>query len=427
MLSAMTAPRADEPPAAPAAAGSHLTWALVGPGARAIPPPGWGGVENLIRDYRDRLQALGHRAVVVNTADERECADAIGRCRPDVVHVHHQRLAPAVAGTGAPVKIFTSHDPHFPLRYVNPYHRYGLFKMLKADFFFCCLSAVQAKKYVAYGCDASRVFTTATGVAFERFRFSDAPARPGRSIYLANVTRNKRQDWYQTIDAVDFVGPIKNDGHAFDRTRGNYLGEWLRDHLYTHLTDYANLVLLSEGEVAPLVVREALVCGLGVVVSPACTVNLDLSLPWITVIPDGRLDDLDYVEAAIARNREVSLRRRRDIRAYGVEHFSYETLVARYADRCAALRRRAGGRRAAFRPRIVRLYFRRQLPAQTGEAIRAAFARPWRFLSRTPFGPVLRRLRRRLDAGGWSSVLIGALGLGLWEPHRANPAGRDGA
>ena len=41
---------------------------------------------------------------------------------------------------------------------------------------------------------------------------------------------------------IDFVGNY--DDSRFDKNHPNYLGEWSKEHLYEHLTDYANLILL---------------------------------------------------------------------------------------------------------------------------------------------------------------------------------------
>ena len=40
----------------------------------------------------------------------------------------------------------------------------------------------------------------------------------------------------------------------------NYLGEWTKDQLYKELTDYGNLVLLSDGEAHSLVIMEGICC-----------------------------------------------------------------------------------------------------------------------------------------------------------------------
>jgi glycosyltransferase involved in cell wall biosynthesis len=105
--------------------------------------------------------------------------------------------------------------------------------------------------------------------------------------------------------------------------------------LYNSLTDYGNLVLLSDGEAHPLVVCEALICGLGVVVSSVASANLDLSMPWITVIPDDKLGDVDYVTRAIEENRTTAVTMRAAIREYGLSTFTW-TLRAEHL--CALYR-----------------------------------------------------------------------------------------
>ena len=61
----------------------------------------------------------------------------------------------------------------------------------------------------------------------------------------------------------------------------------MREKLNTEITKYSNFTLLSSVEnTTPLVVKEALICGLGVVVSEQVSVELDASLDFIDVIPD---------------------------------------------------------------------------------------------------------------------------------------------
>jgi len=204
------------------------------------------------------------------------------------------------------------------------------------------------------------------GVDHRKFRFRETPLHDDRSICLGMIHPLKRQDVVQTIDSVDFVGPMGVMGAktTFDKARKNYLGEWTRNHIHEHLSDYANLVLLSESEsCAPLVVLEALVCGLGVVVSSAAAVNLDTRQPWISVIPEEKITDTGFVEAEIARNREIALRHRRQIREYGIANFSWEKLIPRYADLCLKLHDEKIGRRGFFaRKRDTLRRFCRVLP-----------------------------------------------------------------
>lgn len=316
-----------------------LTWALIGQAYApvSIPPKGWGAVESVIWDYKTWLEKLGHKVVIINTSDRQEIIAAINRCRPDVAHWHQHHLSGVLGKIRVPVKICTSHSGYrinkpatlwFLGRHFVPYLKDGLFVFV--------LSPAWRKVFLDCGYNPAEVFVALNGADHCRFNFRKTPVHENRSIYLGVIYDNKRQYLYQAIDSLDFAGP--HDDEKFDKTRKNYLGEWTRDTLYEQLSDYANLVILSKVEVgAPLVVLEALVCGLGVVVSTAASVNLDTKLPWITVIPDEKITDVAFIEAEIARNREISLRHREQIREYGIENFSWEKLVPRYADLCLQL------------------------------------------------------------------------------------------
>ena len=129
----------------------------------------------------------------------------------------------------------------------------------------------------------------------------------------------------QSVPSLYFAGNLADD--RFDSSSPRYLGEWSKVHLYEHLTDYPNLALLSDGEAHPLVCMEAMSAGLGLVLSEPSVANLDLSLPFIDVIPNNKLDDIQYIEEIVSKNREKSVVMREDIRNYVVENFSWESIV----------------------------------------------------------------------------------------------------
>ena len=163
------------------------------------------------------------------------------------------------------------------------------------------------------GVPSERLFVTPNGVDISRFRVSEQPKYPDRSIYLAKIDYRKRQHLFQDIRSLWFAG--NNADPRFNTTK-NYLGEWSKDVLHEQLTDYGNLVLLSDGEAHPLVCMEALAAGLGVVVCEWGKANLDTSKEFITVIPENKISDLQYVEDAIIKNREYSITHRKDILEY---------------------------------------------------------------------------------------------------------------
>ena len=126
-----------------------------------------------------------------------------------------------------------------------------------------CLKALRTPTSVM-GFSDDNLFVTPNGVNLNAFRTTSDPEFPDRSIYLAKIDYRKRQHMFQSIDSLWYAG--NNADNRFD-TEKNYLGEWSKDVLHDHLTEYGNLVLLSDGEAHPLVCMEALAAGLGVVVT----------------------------------------------------------------------------------------------------------------------------------------------------------------
>ena len=58
--------------------------------------------------------------------------------------------------------------------------------------------------------------------------------------------------------------------------------------------------------------------------------DLDKSLPFVTVIPDDKWNDIEYVEQELKKNRDISVTMRKEIRQYGVDNFSWQVLVKDY-------------------------------------------------------------------------------------------------
>ena len=96
-----------------------------------------------------------------------------------------------------------------------------------------------------------------------------------------------------------------------------------------YITCYANIALLSEVEnTTPLVIKEGLICGLGIVCSETVAAELDTSKPWIDVIPEKEINNVDTVLGYLERNREVAKHHRKEIREYGINEFGLENILA---------------------------------------------------------------------------------------------------
>ena len=166
------------------------------------------------------------------------------------------------------------------------------------------------------------LLVTPNGVNTSKFVTRD-PKYPDRSLYLAKIDYRKRQSMFQSISSLYYAG--NNADPNFD-VNINYLGEWSKEYLYNNLTDYGNLVLLSDGEAHPLVCMEALAAGLGVVVCEYGAANLDTSKDFITVIPENKISDLKYLEDEIIKNRDYSISHKDDIIKYA-SNFDWLNLI----------------------------------------------------------------------------------------------------
>lgn len=309
---------------------SALNIAIIGPGIMPIPPKGWGAVEILIWDTKCTLEDLGHTVHIVNTPDRNQIVRQIQEINPDFVHIHYDDfvdVAPQIKKMGFPCAI-TSHFGYLeqPMKYGS----YGIimknFIELKPNIF--CLSSGIAKTYTErFGIPKSLTHITPNGVQRKLFSYTTHPTYPNRSIYLAKIDDRKRQHIFQSIEGLYFAGNIADS--RFDTASPRYLGMWTKEVLYKNLTNYGNLVLLSDGEAHPLVCMEALSAGLGLVVSEFATANLDTSLPFITVVPEKKIHDLKFVEDSIRQNRETSVRQRARIIEYA-RSFDWKNVISNY-------------------------------------------------------------------------------------------------
>jgi glycosyltransferase involved in cell wall biosynthesis len=307
---------------------------IIGPGFNPIPPVGWGAVESLIWDYYQNL--IKHPDISVKIINETNLNDAIKMCNniePDVVHIMYDDYVIISPYLNCKKILYSSHyayisHPDFKKKYKYYYERIFL-EVIKHQSYITIhsISPMLTKIYRDNGF-RGEINTICNGAREDLFQYSHAPAFPNKSIYLAKIEFRKGQYKYQTIPHVDFAGNYFDS--PFDITNPNYLGEWKKDTLYKSLTEYGNLLLLSSGEADPLVVKEGLIAGLGIVISECCVANLDLTKRFITVIPNDQLENLEYVSQKIRENREYSVANRAEIREYALNHFSWKSIIEKY-------------------------------------------------------------------------------------------------
>jgi glycosyltransferase involved in cell wall biosynthesis len=286
---------------------------LIGPGIMPIPPTGWGAVEILIWDTKLTLEALGHEVQIINTKDFRQIINEVNTFRPDFVHIHYDEFIGLYNYIQYPCAI-TSH-----FGYLERPDMFGGYAGIVDAFsriqpnVFCLSEGIKNIYKILVGIPEEKLFITPNGVNTETFSYTDSPEFGDRSIYLAKIDYRKRQHMFQSIDSLWYAGNIADSRF---NTSKNYLGEWDKPTLHKNLTQYGNLVLLSDGEAHPLVCMEALAAGLGVVVCEWGKANLDASKEFITIIPEEKISDIEYVESKIIENREYSLQNRKTILEY---------------------------------------------------------------------------------------------------------------
>ena len=286
---------------------------IIGPGIMPIPPTGWGAVEILIWDQKLALEKLGHQVDIVNTKSPVEIIQKINSYRPDFVHVQYDDFIELYPYIQYPCAI-TSHFGYFEQpnkwgyyhdRIVKPFQRIS-------PIVFCLSDGIRDVYKNELMIDEDNLLVTPNGVNTSKFVTRD-PKYPDRSLYLAKIDYRKRQSMFQSISSLYYAG---NNADPNFNVNINYLGEWSKEYLYNNLTDYGNLVLLSDGEAHPLVCMEALAAGLGVVVCEYGAANLDTSKDFITVIPENKISDLKYLEDEIIKNRDYSISHKDDIIKY---------------------------------------------------------------------------------------------------------------
>lgn len=320
--------------------------ALVGPGIMPIPPSGWGAVEILIWDYALVLREKGHEVDIVNEIRSNHgdqahphtpyCQRLIARLNDgdyDFVHVHYDCLFHIMDYLTCPKIGITSHYPYidqFEKHMGDGYdrlfqgicknHRHLIFALSKKDY----------NVFETHCQNKQNLCLLLNGANSNEIKVVDTPKYVNKSIYVAKVEARKKQHVYFSIPDIDFYG--KCDDPYFQKLPC-YKGE-IEGHtnLMNTMANYGNLVLLSDGENGtPLVIKEALMAGLPVVTNQYSSDDLDVSLPFIDIVPNDKRNDLEWIHELIVQNRKKQ-HMKKEIRHYAETQFSWNTLVDKYLD-----------------------------------------------------------------------------------------------
>lgn len=333
--------------------------ALIGPGIMSIPPQGWGAVETVIFDLYKELKKNGKDVSIINkmrsSPDDqsrpntqycKDLIDEINNGNYDFVHLHYDCLYHILPYLNAKYIGFTSQYPYIDNEEKHNSDNFTsiLHFMLTNNKYLNFMVAIKDIEFlIKKGADSKYLLLLENGIDSESFIFKENGSLMDKTLYLGQINDRKGQHKYCHLKNIDIIGPYVDN--ASNNTLSNYKGSWSRNEVFNNLTEYGNLLLLSKGEADPLVVKEALMCGLGVVINATSSKNLlrneseseskSISDPYttsnfITIIEDEKMDDLNYIQIKIDENRQNSILMRPQIRLYAENTFSWSHFITQY-------------------------------------------------------------------------------------------------
>lgn len=299
---------------------------LVGPGT-VIPPKAWGAVEIIVWQYYNELKNLDIDVNFISNKSDKVVIDYINKNNFTIVHIMYDNLitiVPKIKNNCGKI-IYTTHWAYLPQIFKNN-KMYKPFKNLMQyhqDVIIFALSKEIKEVYIKAGIKNNNINVIHNGACSRSFLYKDYPNFPDKTIYVGKIELRKRQYLYKNIKSIFYVGHYHDSNFSSE----NYLGSWNKETLYQNLTDYANILLMSDGEADPLVIKEALMAGLGVVCNEISSANLDKDKDFITIIPDEKYNDISFIEDALEKNRKISVLRRKEIREYALDKFSWKNII----------------------------------------------------------------------------------------------------
>ena len=303
-----------------------LKFCLIGPGTE-IPPKAWGACEIILWDYYTILQNLGHEVKYISDRNNSNIINFIMNNCFDIVHIMYDDLiilSPYIYKYCKQI-LYTTHWAYLPQIYSSNKMYQPFQNLLKLHNYIKIFSISQDIKdvYIKSGIPEDKISVIHNGAREDKFLYKEIPLYPERSIYIGKIEMRKRQYLYTSIPNLYFVGHHHDSSFKSD----NYLGSWEKETLYNNLTDYGNILLMSDGEADPLVIKEALMAGLGVVCNEISSANLDKNKDFITIIPNEKFNDILFIQKSLEENRKISVNKREEIRKYAVEKFSWENII----------------------------------------------------------------------------------------------------
>ena len=309
---------------------------LISTGIGPWPCDGWGACENLTADFAWALQQEGAEVKVLHTKSvEAELMPLVESFRPDIVHCqyddHFIHLLPILQIFPEIQCLLTTHyaylDQDISLIQDSYMTKFiPTCQLLKAkQFSLVALSDRIAKTYSTLGLvPENKIWILPNGTRTDLIQFDPQPTL-NRAICIGKIEPRKDQERLKSCPQVDFAGPIIIEG--FD-VGTRYKGRWTRNQIYTELTKYSCLVLLSKAEAHPLVIGEALAAGCAILCSEVASANLPRNKPWIRIVGS----DVD-LNKEIAEACVLGQTHRQEIRKWALENLDWRLRARKYIKR----------------------------------------------------------------------------------------------
>jgi glycosyltransferase involved in cell wall biosynthesis len=297
-------------------------------------PPLSNSILTLMQEYKYFLEQIGHQIDIFNNKDVNEVIDKINNGSYDFVHLHAYQFVSEFNKMLKKKYCFTCHNGYFLKedKWEEDFKQ-GFKHYLNAPGIIA-LSHPTKDIFLKAGY-SGYISTQVNGIDTQKLDFQEQGNN--KAICLGWIQPRKQQKLLaEIIDgkiAIDFVGPL-DDPDFVEGSTTKYLGVWSLKQVYSHLTNYSCLVLISDGEVAPLVVLEAMAAGLCIVVSESASANLH-SKDFIRVLPDDILTNAtgenqkivcDTIIDLIDKNKFL----RQEIVEYVRENFDFSHIIKNY-------------------------------------------------------------------------------------------------
>jgi glycosyltransferase involved in cell wall biosynthesis len=299
-------------------------------------PPLSSSILTLIQGYKEFLEKEGHQVDTFNHQDVHQVIDEINNNDYDFVHLHNGGFVLDFSRKLQQKFCFTSHAGYL----LKPNQWDDTFKQEFQSYLnipgIIALSPASKQLFLDAGYDGYMSIQV-NGIDTQKINYQQQGN--GKAICLGWIQPRKQQRLLaETVDgdlAIDFVGPL-DDLNFKEGSTTKYLGVWSSEEVCQRLTEYSCLILISHGEVAPLVVLEAMAAGLSVVVSNSASANLH-EKDFIRVLPDNILTDpsivnqqvvCDVIKETIANNQLL----RPEITNYAKENFDFSCIIQNYVD-----------------------------------------------------------------------------------------------